>query len=335
MKICLTIPGFMPHGGIRVILEWANGLSRLGHKITLLSNEDGKPKWFNLNKNVKISTDILSTLAWSEILVICSPHRVDLQRHPNKPKNIFIFMQMLEHMFNPHNRAWVQQCNAFYMTPYPLISISQWNIDYIKRLGRKGVIHYIGNGINQKDFPIKQCKKKGNVVLVEGWELTNPSKDSNLIAHEVSRRLKSEGFTILAYSQLENKTNPDIPDEYYRLPSLSKINELYERATILLKASHFDARSTSPIEAMTKGCIPVRAIDKGDDDLTHLVNSYRCGYNVDELYAGAKEVLTNKPLRLALEKNCLEYVRNNTWAHHIGVIEGILIQCQTDSNAAS
>ena len=324
MNICLTIPGFVPHGGIRVILEWANGLTRLGHNIFLLCKKYEKCTWFKIDKRIQIYSNPDVILPSSDILVICSPHSIDLQRHPNCPTKTFIFMQMLEHMFRPTDRAWVQRCNQFYLSNHPLISISGWNIEYIQKLGRKGVVHYIGNGINQKDFPIKKCEKQGNVVLVEGWEVNNPSKDSNFVAHSVANQLKKDGCTILAYSQGILKTYPDIPDEYYKLPSLKRINELYSRADILLKASNYDARSTSPIEAMTKGCIPIRAINKGDDDLVHLVNCMRSGYNAQEMYDNARIVLTDKKLKQKLESNCLQYVRNNTWSHHIVGIERIL-----------
>lgn len=324
MRITLTIPGFVPHGGIRVILEWANGLTKLGHDVSLLCKAYETCKWFKIDKRVNIYSNPDVVLPSTDIFVICSPHSIDLEKHPHAPNKVFIFMQMLEHYFSPNDPGWIQSCNKFYLSRHPLISISRWNIEHLKKLGRKSPTYYIGNGINQKDFPIKKCSKRGNVVLVEGWEVNNPSKDSNLIAHSVANQLKKDGCTILAYSQSELKTYPDIPDEYHRLPSLKKINELYERADILLKASHYDARSTSPIEAMTKGCIPIRAIDKGDDDLVHFVNCLRSGYNAHEMYANAKLVLNDKRLKAELSKNCLEYVRNNTWSHHIVGIERIL-----------
>ena len=57
MKIALTIPGFSAHGGINVILEWANRLSEF-HDVTLITSKLGKHQWYPLEKAVKVTTDI-------------------------------------------------------------------------------------------------------------------------------------------------------------------------------------------------------------------------------------------------------------------------------------
>jgi hypothetical protein len=117
----------------------------------------------------------------------------------------------------------------------------------------------------------------------------------------------------------------DAVDEYYVKPDLGRLNNLYKRATILLKATKMDARSTSPIEAMTKGTVTVRAIEMGDDDLT-MENSYRCLYNEQMLYDEAKIALSSHKLTDQKAKICLEYAQQNTWDKWINKINQIITQ---------
>jgi hypothetical protein len=223
-------------------------------------------------------------------------------------------------MFRAYERTWFDKCIKFYLTPHPLIAISKWNIDFINKLGRTGKTFYIGNGVNLNDFHVSNKPKDGKTVLVEAWECNNGAKDIDYIAPKVAAKLRNEGYYILAYSALPLKTYSDVPHEYYYKPSLEKINELYERATILIKASRYDARSCSPVEAYVKGTVTARAIIEGDDDLINEVNCLKCGYNAEDLYKNAKRLLTDPELRQRLATAGMQL----DWNYWIGEINKIL-----------
>lgn len=233
-------------------------------------------------------------------------------------------MQMCEHLFN-HDRMWQERCRQFYTTKNELILISKWNQELIeKEYGRTGKTHYVKNGIDFDDFPIEKVNKTGKIVLIEGVIPGNPSKDSDQIGAKVGRRLKSEGFTIIGFSQFDSLKNTDYMDKYYVRPSLKLMNDLYRNADILIKATHYDARSCAPMEAMTKGTVTARAIDKGDDDLIDNSNCLRCGYDENELYDIAKKLLIDSSLRHKLAQNCLNYVSKLHWDTVIKDIEQII-----------
>lgn len=326
--IYMFTPSFAPHGGIRVILEWANRLAR--DNIVYLRSLDGRLEcdWFPIDRNVRIVVDD-NQLDKSDLMIITSPHSIHYSSK-TKPQRKVIFLQMLEHLFQPNNTIWQEKCKRTYLTPLPLILISGWNEDYIKSIGRQAETHVVGNGVNLDHFPIEQGPKYNN-ILVEGWIPTNPSKDSDRIAPKVARALKAKGYNILAYSQLplqmdRNKEFHKIPNEFYCKPSLRELNSLYNRATILLKATHFDARSCAPMEAMTKGTVTVRAIDKGDDDLIHGVNCLRTGYYYEELLLSAQQILGDENLRNRLAENCFNHVRRFNWDFWMSKIESIIWQ---------
>lgn len=323
MNILYTIPGWGRHGGVRVILEHVNRLHAMGHNVTLLSLQRGRADWFVLNPGIHIvyhPTDAKNV----DVAVVTSPHTIHWL-DAIKAKKKVLFCQMAEHLFRSHDFKWGLKCERFYTANVPMMAISQWNIDLFRDFyGRTAPTYYIGNGVNLDDFPISDKPKDGKSILVEGWVAHNGAKDTSCIGPSVAMRLKKElGVKILAYSQLAN-TTAFTPDEYYQKPDLAAMNDLYERATIMIKATRYDARSCAPMEAMTKGTVTARAVIEGDDDLEHNVNCLRSGYNEDELYQNAKRLLTDHTLRHSLSIFGRAHVRKYSWDYWMNKVNDIL-----------
>lgn len=324
MNLFITTPTLkVPHGGTRVINEWAARLSEW-HDVTLfVQNGSTECNWFDLpSKIVRTNNENLARQA--DCVIITSPHSIHLQNYIKPGAKGFVFMQMLEHMFAPNNKTFQRQCKAFYKTRLPMIYESPWNLDFVvNRMGRRGKNYIVGNGVNLDHFPI-QREHKDNYILVEGWEASNPTKDDLHLGPLVAKQLKAEGYKVLAFSQKPLSTHTDVPDEYYQLPSLERINDLYNRAKILIKATHFDNRSTAPLEAMTKATPTARAIEKGDEDLIHEYNCLRGPYTYDALYDNAKRLLTDDELYDKIQDNCVDYVTTYTWDYWMGKIRTII-----------
>jgi glycosyltransferase involved in cell wall biosynthesis len=328
LNILITCPSFkVPHGGIRVILEWANRLNKW-HNVVIYVNDGIKVcDWFNIDENIVIN-NTLKNLYECNCVIITSPHTIFIQDKLLNNQKCFIFLQMMEHMFIPSSSLWYKECLKFYNSKYPLFSISKWNIEMLKKeFNRTGETHYIGNGVNLTDFPINRNPKEfDNIVLIEGWESTNPSKDIKNIAAKTAKKLKKHGYKIIVYSNANLQTLKNIPDEFYYKPSLYKLNELYTKATIMIKASQYDARSCSPMEAMTKGTPIVRSIINGDDDLINGYNCIRVDYDETKLYNAAMDLLNNKILMENISINCLNYIEAFTWDFWINEINEIIIK---------
>lgn len=320
-NLFITIPAFGLHGGIRVIIELANRLTKYYnvhlHSLNGLHNVD----YWSINEKVKIVDSDMSNM---DILLITSPHSIDFGYRVDTPNNVFVHLQMMEHLFN-NSIKWHDQCKRLYTTEYPIMSISEWNIERLTSVyKRQGITHYIGNGVNTDDFEIKFTDKDFKTVLVEGLEPGNPAKDTDRIGSKVALKLKREGYDIIAYGQTPPKLYGHVPCEFHQSPSLEKLNELYERATILLKASKYDARSCSPIEAATKGTVTARAIINGDDDLINNVNCLKVGYSEQSLYKAAKKLLTDKENYYRLQSGLKDLLKQNDWDIWIKKIHEII-----------
>jgi len=322
MRIALTIPSFARHGGIRVIMEWANRLELRGHEVFLYYPKYVKhPDWFDLSPSITVFK-LPMGLDEMDRLIICSPHDIDLIHSRHQAKRTILFLQMLEHLFQPQSVVWKRSCNRMYSSDLPMFCISQWNIDYIReRYPNRGLIYKIGNGVNLEDFPLDPFQKDGKTILVEGWNASNPSKDVDSLGPKVAARLKSAGCKVLAYGTAPPQILPNVPSEYFICATTAQMNDLYRRATILVKATKYDARSCSPMEAMTKGTVTARAIEQGDDDLAHEYNCLRVGYNEEDLFQAAQRLLEDQELRNRLAWNALQYVQDYSWDYWMDQIE--------------
>jgi hypothetical protein len=317
MKLVITTPTLRtPHGGTRILNEWAIHLSKY-HEVSLYV-QDGvlHCPWMHLPIKLTKRTSVARA---ADLVIIGSPHSVGLIKHC---KRHLAFMQMVEHLFND-NKQFKAQCDQFYNTPGLLLSYSKWNMEYLEEIGRQGETKYISTGINLRDFPLEQTKKS-DIVLVEGWECTNLAKDVDNLGPRVAEKLREKGYYVVAYSQKPLKTLKNVPHEYYQCPNLAKMNSLYSRAKVLVKATRYDARAVAPLEAMTKGTVTSRAIIKGDDDLIDGVTCLRTDYNFKNLYENTLELLTNQEKYDIISYNCLNYVQNMDWRLKIEEINTII-----------
>lgn len=330
MKLVITTPTLRtPHGGTRILNEWVINLSKW-YDVSLYV-QDGylDCPWYDLPTDIKVTSDV-AEVASSDCLIIGSPHSIHLEEKATKS---FSFLQMLEHLFNSKNSKFFNQCMKLYHSPNPIISYSHWNMNVLKNdIQRKGETIYMDTGINLNHFPIVRGLEKKDVVLVEGWESINEAKDVQRLGPTVAKALKREGYYIVAYSQHKLSTMPHLVDEYYQQPSLEKMNELYSRAKILLKATRWDARATAPLEAMTKGTPTARAIQLGDDDLIDGYNCLRVGYRRGELTDITFRLLQDEKLYNTIQENCYNYVEKMGWENQIlPVKEFIEAYVKTDS----
>lgn len=314
MNIFITIPALTPNGGIRVILEVAHRLSKF-HNVTLFNQSpNNECHWYPIECNIVNNTN---ELAKADVLIITSPHAISLKQLKIKAR-IFAFNQMMEHLFQPGNRNFRMKCFEFYKLE--TITISQWGIQELRSMGNIMPIHYLGNGVNLEHFPIYSNKKDGKTILLESPEPINPTKDRDRIALKVAKKLESEGYRIIGYGVIK----PKEINSFFVNPDLNTLNALYKEATILIKATLYDFRSTAPMEAGTKGTVTARAIIKGDDDLINEHNCLKVNYNEDELYKAAKRLLEDQKLRTRLAKNMITHIKENNWDKYIDQFNKII-----------
>lgn len=303
-------------------VEIANHLALRGHKVLFyVLRRDGDPRYWRWHSRIQV---VHQKPSHYDVILITSPHGI----HLAEPGKTVLHLQMLEHMFAPNDGNWLKTCEKMYRYPAPLFTISGWNRrELLTTFGRDpGLTQYIGNGVSEDDFPREPVKKPTQkTVLVEGWASYNQCKDTDRLAPKVALRLKQDGYKIVSYGLCPMTDYKDAVDEFHLCPKIKKINELYAGATILLKASRYDARSCSPVEAMTKGTPTARALVEGDDDLVDYYNCLRVPYEEKPLYEAARTLLEEDTLRQSLANFGMVHLNNEcTWPRWIDQIENKL-----------
>jgi hypothetical protein len=289
MKIAYTLPSIsVPHGGYRIHLEHLTRLQRRGYDVTLYI-ESGSVlyDWFPDQEVTVARSPHVVKLA--DIVVLGSPHTTYKARAGQK---LFTFAQMAEHLFRPDDMKWRDKCEKWYNLPCAKLYGANHVGEYLH-----GSLHYIEDGVNTKHYPVESPVKPDRLtVLVEGWECSNPAKDTLYIAPRIAMDMKKRyDCEVLAYGFLPHSFGH--PDEYHYRPSLDTMNDLYRRSHILLKATRYDSRALSPTEAATKKCATVRAITEGDDNLVHGLNCLRTEYDYEAMKEQAFNLAENSELR--------------------------------------
>lgn len=308
MKILILAPSLNPHGGIRVIVEWANHLARRGHSVMLHVVTGGYQDWIDIAPEVaQRYGGHWSANDFDVVIATTPPLALDLDARRTSAKKFYL-LQMAEHLFQPGS-AYERHSIKSYNVNMPIIGISRWVESVLKReYGRKGPIYYIGNGVSEAFRPGE--KAPALTVVVSDWEGYNQAKDVNAIGPAAARHLKQKyKARIVGWSSQPLRTMPEVPDDYYHRIDTATLANIFQRATFTIKASMYDARSTAPVEAMACGTTTARAIHLGDDDLYHGYNCLRCGYNLDALVDIAEKLVMFPEYRARLEANGLEYRR--------------------------
>jgi hypothetical protein len=226
---------------------------------------------------------------------------------------------MAEHLFNAKDETWVKLCYEFYKAPYPMFSISHWNIELFKENGRTYETIYIGNGLNFEQFTPELIpqEQKESLIVVEGWGDRQPHKDKNMYSIAVAQILKKQGARVAAISRTPISQSKHIPDEIYIAPTTEQMAALYKRARMLIKATAYDARSCSPIEAGSKGVVTIRGIDKGDDDLINGENCLKSKYDYPAIKKNALKAWNDidlcNELATNMHKHILEFCNWDKW----------------------
>ena len=324
------------HGGVRIIIDWANHLSRRGHAVTLQIIRPAGYRWDNwidIDSTVRIQVSTAINLNGYDIAIATFPAAALAMDADSSFCKKFYFLQMAEHLFDP-NPAWHNLCFQSYKVKMPIVGISKWVEEEVRKHRGDGKMYYVGNGVSD-DFKPGQ-KDEGLTVLVEGWGGYNDAKDVDLLAPRVAEVLHKEyGAKIIAFSQFplsfhkKAKQYEHCLSEYHEAPSREELVRLYQRPRIMLKASKYDARSCAPVEAMKCGTVTVRAIERGDDDLNDS-NSIRTIYTFEALEYWAKKAVyhaqnNTESWQLLNEGAKLYAAASLNWETRMNEIENILI----------
>jgi len=156
LRIFITTPTFGLNGGIRNIVELANGLQELGHDVILFNEAGHLRSPYEIKCRVVNATNMLKK---SDVLVLGSPHSVRLLLHGVKS---VAWVQMLEERFRVGDARWDKMCREWYNMTNRLFFSATWGANLVKPGSP-----VLGTWVNLDHFPISTKPKDGKTILLE------------------------------------------------------------------------------------------------------------------------------------------------------------------------
>jgi glycosyltransferase involved in cell wall biosynthesis len=358
LKITFLLPGtgHLPTGGGKVVYEYANHLSRRGHRVTLVhpalvaaqaspfqvikgavsylhrgtARQFRPKKWFPLEPSVRTTWvptlsgrfipngDVVLATAWTTAEWI-----VD---YPAEKGEKFYLIQSWETWAGPENRV-----RATWRTPLNKIVIARWLREMARELGVE--CSYIPNGIDFKQFGLDNRIESRNPRQIMMLYHTHPVKgsaDGLRALHLVRKDLPELRVTLFGTSP---PPDPGFPwwVNYRRLPSPAELRACYNEAAIFVAPARMEGWPLPPAEAMICGAA-LAATDIGGhreygiEGETALLSPPR---NPEKLAENVLRLVRDHELRTRIARRGYENIQMYTWDEAVNSFERLLHRSHT------
>jgi len=332
MNINFLVPHLWISGGIKAIAYYANGLSRRGHKVTIIcpekdfisrikSNLTGaKPKWINIEADIAyVSAFNKRHIPDGDIIIGSGWQTVDCVTDCSLSKGKkFYFAQHYESLF--HGSP--EEVDKIYRYPIKFIAISTW----IKDILREKFNVYSELIVTPVDLEVFYPTRSGY----------NKDKRICMLHHDYEWKGVKEGLAVFEAAKKEfpelklvmfgaRKKKIDIDCEYYYNPAQEKIADMYNSCDIFLWPSWGEGLGMPPMEAMACKCALVTTDTGGGrdyaiDGITALVSPSK---NPEALFNNLKRILMDEELVRTLAENGFNYIKKFKWEDAVVKMEQI------------
>jgi glycosyltransferase involved in cell wall biosynthesis len=348
MRINFLLPGHgeKPGGGIKVVYEYANGLARRNHDVTVIhparleidtpiikrpekmwrflrrkAGGSYRPdEWFVVDKRVHLKwvPSLHSRyIPPADITVATACATAEwLAGYPPEKGRPYYLIQGYETFSVPEKRLM-----ATWRLPFGKIVVSRWLQKMAEEIGESAV--YIPDGIDFKAFGID--------VEIE----KRPSCSIAMMYHKAESKGWVDGLAAFSriHAQMPNLRvmifgleSPEIfPDyiSYYKNPAQDRLRRLYNEAAIFVAPSWIEGWGLPPAEAMACGCA-VAAADNGghrefaQHETTALLSPPK---DPSALAQNILRLIQNDELRLRIARAGNAHIQNFTWDKSVAAFE--------------
>jgi glycosyltransferase involved in cell wall biosynthesis len=342
--------GEWPSGGLRMVYEYANRLSRSGHDVTIvhpgrlaidptkldhlknavryaLRKMDGRytpDSWLRMDPKVRLlcvpslaerfvpDGDIVIATAWQTAEWV--------SKYSRAKGRGFYFIQHLETWNGPEDRVY-----ATWKAPLQKIVPSKWLAEVARGLGESAI--YIPYGLDVDAFQIATPseERQPNQLMMLYHNAEWKGCEEGLQALSMVREKDSQTRAILFGVPARPATLPDWM-EYHQSPSAKLLRELYNRAAIFVAPSRTEGWGLTGCEALLCGAALVATDIDGHREFafheqTALSSPAR---SPSALAENILRLIQNPALRVQLAKNGFQFVRQLTYERAAASFEAAL-----------
>jgi glycosyltransferase involved in cell wall biosynthesis len=352
LRVTFVLPrtGEWPSGGLRIVYEYANYLSRRGQIVTVvhpgrlvidptrldylknavryfLRTLDGRYKpdrWLKMDPKVRLvcvpslyerfvpDGDAVIATAWQTAEWV--------SRYSRSKGRGFYFIQHLETWNGPQERVY-----ATWKAPLQKIVPSRWLAETARSLGETAI--YIPHGLDVDAFQvvIPREERRPNQLMMLYHNAEWKGCDEGLRALSLVREKEPDTSAILFGVPPRPETLPDWI-EYHRSPSAQLLRELYNRAAIFVAPSRTEGWGLTGCEALLCGAAIVATDIDGHREFafheqTALTSPARSPAALAE---NILRLIHNPELRIQLANNGFQFVRQLTWERASTSLEAAL-----------
>jgi glycosyltransferase involved in cell wall biosynthesis len=351
-RVTFVMPrtGEWASGGLRIVYEYANRLSRRGHIVSVvhpgrltvnptkldhlgnavryvLRKLDGRytPKtWMKVDPEVRLlcvpslserfvpDGDVVVATAWETAEWV--------SRYSASKGRRFYFIQHLETWNGPQERVF-----ATWKAPMQKIVPSKWLVDIARGLGENAI--YIPYGLDMDAFRIMTPSedRPDNQLMMLYHTAKWKGCDDGLKALSLVREKDPNARAILFGVSPRPEALPAWT-EYYRSPSPKLLCDLYNRAAIFVAPSTTEGWGLTGCEALLCGAaLAATDIDGHREFAFHERTALTSpAKSPGELAKNVLRLIRDPELRVQLAKNGFDFVRQLTWDRAADAFEAAL-----------
>jgi glycosyltransferase involved in cell wall biosynthesis len=355
LKITFILPGagIRPSGGFKVVYEYANRLSRLGHQVTVIHpafvwRHKGlreivrslikyyyrktiggyRPDiWFDVDSSVRLlwvpfpsdryipDGDAIIATAWGTAEWVCGCSA-------SKGRGYYL-IQSLETWAGPEEKVY-----ATWRAPLRQIVIANWLMDIAKGLGVEAVL--IPNGLNSDEFEM---------------DISPEDRDPKrimMLYHKDDLKGSAEGIEALSMVRLEEPEikavlfgvpprPASLPEwiEYHQQPKRALLRALYNHAAIFVAPSWIEGWPLPPAEAMLCGAALVATDIGGHREYAFHDDTALLSPSKDPLGLADNilRLVRDPSMRVSLATRGHKYIQQFTWERATDRLESVLCEC--------
>lgn len=313
-KIIFVLPATSISGGIRVVMQIAQGLSDQGNDVEIWSLE-GNPNWFDLSLNVKKFEnydDLGAALCHEDGFKVATwweTGNVVWEASINKgiPVN---FVQEFETWFFPENLRIQAAVVASYRKEFAYIATGGYQQSELRDQNIDSTL--IPVGYDSAIFSNQSLQRSPDTLLALGRSFFQKNFKMTLQAWRSIQEAKRPNLQLFG---IEPSIATDSGISYVVRPDDNRVAQLYSTATCFVQTSYHEGFSLPLIEAMASGCPVITTNSHGNMDFC--LPDVNCLLveqdNPSELAEKILQLLSDESLQSKLSSNGLETAKKYSW----------------------
>ncbi|MFC1512092.1 glycosyltransferase family 4 protein [Candidatus Latescibacterota bacterium] len=346
MKITFVLPGYERSGGVRVTVEMANRLLRLGYDVRIVYRVS---PLFSINTYKKLlRTSYYKICNYTEISWLqnskCKLQSyIEINDIDFEKGEIVIAVgtYTIKDVYNIHKDIIkIRYCHGFseylqeltnevWGLSMPTISVSDQLITRIKELSGEEPLDVVPNGINTDEYFIEN-KVRDGIGAVFSLHYSKAPEFTIELMCKVHER-----WPDLAQYVFSTDSKPkELKWIYYiRFPSIALARDFYNRSKIWCITSRSEGFCLPILEAMACGCAVVSTnLDTAPGLIKHAENGFIVPFgNINAFIEYIEILLNNENLRYRLVQKDLDTIKKFTWDNAVSKMDSVLRRIKESS----